>query len=187
MDEAAPTAVRLNHGQRKTVEQYWSAERIGWIERQCELALLAGQIPLSETRRARKCLMKEAARLAALTQAAMDQLDAIRASAGEASDVLAKCEASAGDIRKHLAQSRAFAWQLENELEWLGADRKPEERPTLLIKQIAKALVGDGHEVNATQSGALYQVAGLALGAIGVEPKDLRKSLKQILERDRRG
>jgi chromosome segregation ATPase len=179
--------IELNHGQRQTFLLYWRADRIEWLERQCSLALAAGHSPMRETRQDRKALKREAVKLDKRIDAALNQLEALEKSAGQAADVLATCKARAVDLRKSLRQARDFSWQLQGDLERLGADRKPEERTTLLIRQIASALHQDGIPLTDVETGALFQIAGLALDAVGAEPKDLRGTIRQVLARPHRG
>jgi hypothetical protein len=175
--------IKLNHTQRQTVERFWRAERIEWLEQECSLALEAATSPLCDTRKDRKEMKAEAAKLSEKIQAAINQLEALELRAGRAADVLTVCASRAPDVRQSLAQSRDFAWQLENQLEQLGASRKPEERTTLMIRKIALELRADGIEPIEAEGGALNQIAALALSFIGKEPKDMRGTIRQVISR----
>lgn len=138
---------------------------------------------MSATREARSHMSKEAVKLTKKLEAAIAQFQAIENQSGDAADILALCDMRAGGVRGALDRALEFSWHLENELERLGAKRKPEERSSLLIREVALELRKDGLPLNENVSGPLYQIAGLVLELVGEQPKDLRGTVRQVLSR----
>jgi|GEM_PF-4536781 len=169
----------FNHSQRQVLETYWTVERSDWLEAECTLAAGAGDKPLTNVGKDRREAKRRAANVAKAIEKAINEIEALHTNAGEASDVVAGFP---GGVLPLLIKARNAAWQLENTLEQLTAT-KAEERNSILIKRIAKKLMDDGVDVNDRQDGALHQVCGLALAAVGTEPKDLRGTIRQVIRR----
>jgi len=171
--------INFTDSQRKTLEKFWTSKRIDWLEAQCTLAAHAGEKPLEQVGLDRRLTKKRVAKAVEAIETAIDEIKALHDSAGEAADIAA---GFGGHTLPLITTARNAAWQLENTLEQMTATRD-DQRSSILIRLIAEKLRKDGVDVSAKKGGALVQVCGLALEAIGTVPKDLPATVRQVIKR----